>query len=489
MTKSQSRTTRSEANAKAPQASRRRRWVKLISRTLSLIAVGLIVAHWFWARSAERNLDEQIRIYAAAGEPIYPADLNDEPLPESENAVLELREAGRLLKDSAVEWITFAQLNPGPPLSPKHMEIIFAVMQANRDALKHLDAAAAKSRIDWQMKFASPVLEVRFEELNNSLHLASLLRAAALYAHQDGTEGEALVRVRQMLALSRIVDRQRRLSAHVTAASIAALAAKTASDIAPDLRVRMPSARVLHDLIAEFLDDASLRDGQLRALYMTRVMFWDTAKTVAGGRGDLLSRGDGTGIAGGRIGCYANKPLLMNDGLWLVRYMSTLANAAKYSADWPEFCQNAPPDAVELLRNQSGHLIANRLLPDLPRVIRVNYRASAECRLAGLALAAAWYAGDRAGVMPASLEELKPNYLPYVPFDPMAGGGKPLRLGGVAERRVIYSVGDDGVDDGGSEVAPASHYGAGPGAGTWDRRDFVVRLTRRPAVTKPATAP
>ena len=36
----------------------------------------------------------------------------------------------------------------------------------------------------------------------------------------------------------------------------------------------------------------------------------------------------------------------------------------------------------------------------------------------------------------------------------MAAGGKPLRLAVARDRTAIYSVGDDGVDDGGSEVIP-----------------------------------
>jgi hypothetical protein len=67
------------------------------------------------------------------------------------------------------------------------------------------------------------------------------------------------------------------------------------------------------------------------------------------------------------------------------------------------------------------------------------------------------------------------------PFDPMAGGGKPLRWGGSAEARVIYSVGGDGVDDAGSEVSTTAEKGP------WERRDFVVRLWKRAAATTPST--
>jgi hypothetical protein len=490
MSRKKHKAGRRDGKAETATPVRVRKWPARLCRGVTLIAVGLIVAHWFWGRAAEKSLDEQIHAYAVEGEPIYPADLNDEALSDDQNAVIDLREAGKSLNDSAVEWVVFAQINPGPPLSATQMRVIANVMESNRAALKHLDAATAKTGADWQMKFASPVLGVKSEAPTHLLDLATLLRAGALYEHQNEADVEALRRVGQMLALARIVDRQRKMSAHVMAVSIATLAAKTASEIAPGLRLRAPQAVVVRQLIGEFLDDQPLREGQLRALQMARVMYWDTAKEVAGGRTDLLMSGERVvGIGGGRIGCYALKPLIMNDGLWLVRYMSEMLDAAKNSADWPGFLNHAPADPVELVKSPRSHLIANMLLPDLLRYMRGQYRAITECRLAAMALAAGWHAGEHQGVLPGSLEELKPGYLPYVPFDPMAAAGSPLRLGGVAERRVIYSVGDDGVDDKGSEAVLPTRYGAAGGAGPWDRRDFVVRLTVRKAATMPATTP
>ena len=205
---------------------RRRRWIKPIARIVSVLAIGLIVAHWFWGRFAERALDEQIHSYAAAGEPIYPSDLIDPPVPNSDNAVIDLREAGRLLDVSAAGWVTFAQLTLGPPLSQSHLKVIAETMEANREALKHLDAATRKPAADWQMNFASPVVGVKYEELVNVLSLSTLLRAAALSAHQTGDEDQAIAKISQMLKLARIVDRQRKLTAHLTAASIDVLPKK-----------------------------------------------------------------------------------------------------------------------------------------------------------------------------------------------------------------------------------------------------------------------
>jgi hypothetical protein len=449
-----------------------RRWVRLGGRVLALTVVALVLGHWYWGYSCQRELLEQVHAYGALGEAIEPRDLKDATVSEGENGVVELRNALSELHDSAAEWVTFAQLDLGPPLSSGQMEVVNAVMRSNRAALGHLDLALARRGADWGMAFEMPLLRTRAEGLEQALHLATLLRAAALYAHQDAMEGEALRRVRQILGMARLIDRQRSISAHIAATAMTALAAKTAGELAPDLKVSAPIAGPLAGLIGEFLDDRPMQEAQRRALELVRATYWDTAIAVAGGRDDLLVRNGAPVISGGRLGCYLRKPLLVKDGLWLVRYMTTIMDATKHSADWPTLYRGVMADQRVMMAEPERHPLAMALIFDVEGFVRGQYRALTECRLAGMALGAAWFARDHGGAMPASLAELKTRYVPFVPFDPMAAGGKPLGMNSAGERCVIYSVGDDGIDDGGNEVA----VGARGGAGRWERRDFVVQL-------------
>jgi hypothetical protein len=73
----------------------------------------------------------------------------------------------------------------------------------------------------------------------------------------------------------------------------------------------------------------------------------------------------------------------------------------------------------------------------------------------------------RHGNLPASLEALVPEFLAAVPYDYMSA--KPLRYrAGSDGRYVIYSVGEDGKDDGGDATPP---QGGRPGL--WEGRDAV----------------
>jgi hypothetical protein len=461
-----------------------RRWLRRIIRWMLVASLGLIVAHGWWARSSERELDEQIRAYAAAGEAIYPADLRDTAVADGDNAVIALRAAIGLMKDSAAEWRVFGQVDLRLPMSPAVGRMVSTVLEGNRAALRRLDEAAEKPGADWGMRFESPLLMARPEGLAGALHAAVLLRAAALYAHDQGDELEALRRVGQMLAVARIVDRQGLEEAHAAALAIAVMAARAACEIAPNLKLRSPSLVSARRLSDEFLDERWIMEGQARSLRASRAILWDTAKAVAGGRSDLLMDGNGQQRAG-RLGCYAAKPLMMTDALWMVRYASAMTDSARRAADWPAFMRTAPPDPIGLALQPRGHFLAIALLPDFRQSIGAQYRAMTECRIAAIALAAGTYAGERAGAWPAGAEQLVGAYLPYVPFDPMAAGGRPLRLVSAAAGALIYGVGSDGVDDGGSAVTPAGWNGRA--AGDWERRDFVVTLKRpRPPTTMPA---
>ena len=73
----------------------------------------------------------------------------------------------------------------------------------------------------------------------------------------------------------------------------------------------------------------------------------------------------------------------------------------------------------------------------------------------------------RHGKLPSSLEALVPEFLATVPYDYMSA--KPLRYRvGSDGRYVIYSVGEDGQDDGGDPKP-----GPGQANGLWTGRDAV----------------
>jgi len=97
-----------------------------------------------------------------------------------------------------------------------------------------------------------------------------------------------------------------------------------------------------------------------------------------------------------------------------------------------------------------GDPLLDLLLPVYARTSFKFALSDARLRLALVHLAAQAYLLDK-GLPPQALEALVPEYLPMVPDDPFGEG--PLSSAFKEGDFVIYSVGPDGVDGGGTAAA------------------------------------
>jgi hypothetical protein len=122
-------------------------------------------------------------------------------------------------------------------------------------------------------------------------------------------------------------------------------------------------------------------------------------------------------------------------------------------------------------------------------------RATAQSRLAGVALAIRLYQLDHAGQRPTTLDALVPAYLPAIPLDPYAAVAQPIRYMPDATSPYVYCIGEDGVDDSASASAWRPDAKA-PEA--FKAPDLYLRLTRSnapppditdPPKPEPSTAP
>ncbi len=98
-------------------------------------------------------------------------------------------------------------------------------------------------------------------------------------------------------------------------------------------------------------------------------------------------------------------------------------------------------------RNPYGHVLLALVYPAMEKVYDVVGRGEASASAARLSFGLQAYYLER-GTLPETLDELVPDYLPELPLDPF--DGKPLRYS--KERKIIYSVGNDFEDQGGSEL-------------------------------------
>src|SRR5207253_1915454 len=125
------------------------------------------------------------------------------------------------------------------------------------------------------------------------------------------------------------------------------------------------------------------------------------------------------------------------------------------------------------------HLTASNMTAELDGAARHVFDSIAYDRLTAVALAARLYAVDHGGALPPSLEALVPGYLAAVPVDPMVAGGAPLRYKASAADPIVYSVGEDATDDGGSSQPTRPNRDHVGRPDRWFCKDGVLHLKRQ----------
>jgi hypothetical protein len=108
------------------------------------------------------------------------------------------------------------------------------------------------------------------------------------------------------------------------------------------------------------------------------------------------------------------------------------------------------------------HVLLHHTMPLFGNMIIVDLRSIARLELAQTVIAVQRYRlrNDR---LPDSLDNLVPDYLETVPLDPF--DGKELKYKKLEPGYIIYSIGDDQIDDGGKEQPEDKEKGTG---NTWD---------------------
>lgn len=160
----------------------------------------------------------------------------------------------------------------------------------------------------------------------------------------------------------------------------------------------------------------------------------------------------GTLIANFGDGEESSASWLQRAGMTRLRFTSKQTMMANYTRYMGEAIANASlPYAPKALVSETGDgLFPDNLFPDYTEAYfdKTNNDTQNSLLLTTVALRA--YKLDH-GAYPAALSALVPGYLKSVPADPFARSG-PLRYKIIGGKYVLYSVGPDGIDDGGKAI-------------------------------------
>ncbi|HEX4793776.1 MAG TPA: hypothetical protein VH370_08295 [Humisphaera sp.] len=428
---------------------RRKAWSALI-----LFASLLFLWLW-WAHIANQRLAAQVAAIAARGEPLYPKDFDPPPVPAGQNAATYFA--------AACSAIVFPPATPSsssmsyagyPPFPQAWHDAANQAVAANQQTLQLARKAQAYAQADWGHGHAAHRAQWPMRaspNLNGLRYLANLLGDAALLAHEQGNDLEAIERIRDLLHEADAIDNHSiSIINHLTGYGIEALAVDRLEVIAPDLRVDTelgatpaPSpkgspaaAATIREMIHELLNEQWSHERSLACALAIRMEEFDTLDELSE-RSDLL------------------KPMvqldavrLLEDTQWGLRaveqpnWPSAEAMLAARPRLFAESSSYGPQPAETKIR--FSHFLASEVGMRIESLILQEFRHVAERRVAATALAVRLYRAEHHS-WPARLDDLCPGFLPTVPIDPFSADGKPLGyvilravLPGGADRPLLF---------------------------------------------------
>jgi hypothetical protein len=444
------------------QLKSRKRWRWLAP----LVAIAILpVAHFGWLLHETWRFDAAVEAIHARGEPVLIEDFNHPPHSDPENpAPLWCAAAAAIDADSLPD------IRPGEvefPLTRREASRLRELTEQNEKPLALARSAASKTGpAEWDVRITSPVMSISHPELRQQGQLLRLLVIAAYDAHQRGDDVRAVELVREMLALERDLYRHPAMVGHYTALTAGAWAASVLDNIAPDLRigasgasdgvaVSLASAR---RMVGQLLEDDQRAEGRRRALLFERMALSNDCVHI---------RGSAPG--NDRLAFYVVSPLVYSASSQLLE--DATERIKQPAADWPSWRTSSSP-----CRDRGNIFVAmtrDNFVMALEHTAYFGFLQQTEKRLCALALAARIYASQHDESFPIELRDLVPTYIPSVPLDPMTSG-EPLKYG-VAPSPIVYSAGENGVDEGGSEQPDDPRNSDS----RWNRKDLVLHLTRR----------
>lgn len=449
--------------------------------TPAFLIIAALGGHGAWTWQAEHKVERLVNGLRGKGEPVSLADFcPSEPVPDRHNAAVALRDAGELVDVGNDAWqAMFSLTSLELPLSGRELSVIRPAVKSNLPAITAVRAAMNKPVTDWAgvtpgtgNRGSLPPWGGRSAGLFRHRSLGQLLFVAALLAHQDADEVAALDHVDELLFYARATSKRPTARAQIAAQYLYDLAFTALDQIAPEFAIGDEPGAVTSDdvrrLLAELLNERQTRNAMVAALRAERARHIEallpsaaaaTLTTPAlvsedGGRSSPWADPLPLPPARSTLMQYLARPLALSNGQQAIERLG-LAVESFDAPDLREFIACFPDDppirfdaAGEPVEEaDSGY---TRLLTSaIQQVGRGHYASLTRRRTTTLALAVCLYRAEHGQWPPADLAPLVPAYLPQIPADPFSTLGEPLIYVPDPQRPRIYSVGEDGIDDGG----------------------------------------
>ena len=461
-----------------------RRWVRWGLRALLAVAVccGLTAGRMALARRATRSEGEQRLAQVEAT-----LDQTDPGWRLSE--VLSARDAALPVDDRNLtklcwdiyekrpksfetwaagrgDWLPTPQMNRLPVA-----EKLAAARAAHAEAAEAVGLARtvrARPTGGWKLTVPANPLNTRLEHVQRVRTAAVLLEADSLLAAEDRDWSRAVAAVEGGLHLRHAVGDEPLFISQLVRTANGAIAVQSLERL---IGWGEPPAVGLTALQTELLAEADV-PRLVHAIRGERGMAWQVFANVDARLVDLGELTDQPkGQTKAALALWQYRPDLPADQADYLEYMTGLLAAVRLPAD-----QRADAVvALDLPPREFKHLLSGLLRPSMEKWVGHEDRACARLRSAAVGVACERFRQAN-GRWPADLGELE-ALLPAVPLDPY--DGQSLRYRKLDDGVVVYSVGPDRQDDGGTLSYGQPEPGEDVGFRLWD-----VAARRQPALAE-----
>lgn len=448
-------------------------WLKRGAIGFGLLLVMLCVLRFWWGHEAQRRIERIASAAHARGEPVSQNDLKELSIPDAENAAVPIAAAIGQLKIGGN--IVFPEPTNGDAAAPLASELsdLDSMIGRYQSEIKLVRSARSRPSVVYPDATASSPLAPRNAEFNYYRVLSQILVLAANDEFAKGSDGAAVEYAHDAILLGDTFDRADQYPAsHLVALAIDDLDLDFLQQVAMGISIsnrpgQGASPVQVRSLIAALNDESAFSGGAIRAS--------ESEGMIAINFPPLSGLTEGRPLIDKIL-----RPMEEFNGARIDEFES--ANAQAYG-------QTTFAAARSKLRNLAvgkqpaiGKLARNVAPFAYPPIapIRVHFKTLVERRIAAITLAIRLYTFDHDGRLPTSLSELVPAYLPAVPRDPFDPADGTIRYLPTRNPPVLYSVGLNEKDDGGSErYMPTSE----PVMPRWHNEDVVYPLQARPRIS------
>jgi hypothetical protein len=410
----------------------------------------LIAVIAIWRGTVSSANSQRLRAIAARGEPTSLPELDKfyKAVPDSNNAALVWLDGAAALTNDLGNIAGKLNLKRGVPLNEDQLRETAEALAVNAEALGLFHRAATLHQSRYPISLRQQPWVANLHHLAPLKGAAQVLRAEAAVAVTQTNTALAAEAINAILAAGRSMAVEPLVISQLVAYAIDIIgiqtlqfALNTASFTGSELEALQAAAAKADDL-----ESAS------RGLLGERAFFISGLSDPAG----LLAATRSNPASGIEeiVSEVFVQPVTRFSGFWQrdLRFgidALTTSIACARLPDPQRFHSVSNSSALASQARSRYYIMTALFLPALEKFITrdANHRAQARTAVAAVAIERFCLANN--GKLPDQLSSLIPKYLEEIPVDPY--DGQPLRYKRTDKGYVVYSIGPDGVDDGGIE--------------------------------------